>query len=63
MHHFGSKAEIFGFEGSVAIRKAIEKFSPDVLISAHIHEAGGTEEIVGKTLVINVSRREKIFEI
>jgi hypothetical protein len=63
MHHYGSKAEMFGFKGSQAIRKAIEKFSPDVLISAHIHEAAGMEETIGSTLVINVSRKEKIFEI
>ena len=63
IHHYGSKAEMFGFEGSHAVSRAIEKFSPDVLISAHIHEASGMEEMVGKTLVINVSRKEKIFEI
>jgi len=63
MHPFGSKAEIFGFLGSRAIRKAIEKFEPDILINAHIHEAGGLHEKIGKTYVINVSRKEKIFEI
>ena len=63
MHPLGSKAEIFGFEGSLAIRKAIEYFTPDVLITAHIHEAGGLHEKIGNTLVINVSRKEKIFEI
>ena len=63
MHPFGSKTEIFGFKGSKAIRKAIEKFSPDILINSHIHEAGGIEEKIGKTQVINVSRKEKIFEI
>lgn len=63
MHPFGSKSEIFGFQGSRAIRKAIEKFSPDILINAHIHEASGLHEKIGKTMVINVSRKEKIFEI
>jgi len=63
MHPFGSKAEIFGFLGSKAIRKAIEKFSPDILITAHIHEAGGLHEKIGKTNVINVSRKEKVFKI
>lgn len=63
MHPFGSKAEMFGFPGSRAIRKAIDKFKPEVLINAHVHEAGGMEEKIGKTRVINVSRKEKIFEI
>lgn len=63
MHPLGSKAEIFGFPGSVAVRKAVDKFKPEILIDAHIHEAGGMEETIGSTRVINVSRREKIFEI
>ena len=63
MHPRGSKSEFFGFPGSESITKAIKKFSPDVLINAHIHEAGGLQEKIGKTRVINVSRKEKIFEI
>jgi len=63
MHHQGSKAEIFGFKGSKAVRKAIEEFHPDVLISAHIHEAGGLQEKIKNTFVINVSRNPTIFEI
>lgn len=63
MHHKGSKAELTGFEGSKAIRKAIKEFHPDFVISAHIHEAGGIEEKIGKTRIINVSRKPIIFEI
>jgi Icc-related predicted phosphoesterase len=63
MHPRGSKAEFSGFPGSVAVRKAIKEFHPDILITAHIHEASGLEENMGKTKVINVSRKEKIFEI
>ncbi|VVB82818.1 Calcineurin-like phosphoesterase [uncultured archaeon] len=63
MHPKGSKAEFSGFPGSVAIRKAIKEFQPNILITAHIHEAAGIEEDIGKTRVINVSRKEKIFEI
>ncbi len=63
MHPRGSKAEFSGFPGSKAVRKAINEFHPKVLITAHIHEAGGMEEKIGKTRVINVSRKEKIFEI
>ena len=63
MHPRGSKAEFSGFKGSKAIRKAIKEFHPDILINAHIHEASGIEEEMGKTKVINVSRKAKIFEI
>jgi len=48
---------------STAVRKAIEKFQPDIAICGHVHEAAGMEEMIGKTRVINVSRKEKIFEI
>ncbi|MEX2017161.1 MAG: metallophosphoesterase [Candidatus Pacearchaeota archaeon] len=63
MHPAGSKAEIFGFKGSNAITKAIYEFQPDIVITSHIHEASGLEENFGKTKVINVSRKEKVFEI
>jgi len=59
----GSISEFSGFHGSKAVAKAIKEFSPNVLISSHIHEAGGIEEQIGKTKVINVSRKAKIFEI
>ncbi|MEK6824145.1 MAG: metallophosphoesterase [Nanoarchaeota archaeon] len=62
-HHAGSKAEFTGFSGSKAIRKAIEKFQPDLVLSAHIHEAGGIEEQIGKTRIINVARKPVIFDI
>ena len=62
-HHKGSKAEFSGFPGSKAVRKAIKEFKPDIVISAHIHEAGGIEEKIGKTRIINVSKKPKIFEI
>ena len=63
MHAKGSASEFSGFEGSEAITKAIKKFHPDLLINAHIHEAGGIEEKIGKTRVINVSRNPAIIEI
>ncbi len=63
MHPHGSKAEFSGWPGSKAVKKAIEEFKPDILISAHIHEAGGIEEKIGKTKVINVARKPKIFEL
>lgn len=63
MHPQGTKSEFSGFGGSKSIRKAIEKYQPEFAIFSHIHEAGGIEEQIGKTKVINVSRKEKIFEI
>lgn len=63
IHPKGSVSEITGFEGSEAVRKAIEKFQPDFAICSHIHEAGGLYEKIGKTRVINVSRKPSIFEI
>ncbi len=63
MHPKGSKAEFSGFKGSKAVEKAIKEFHPDIAICSHIHEAAGIEEKIGKTKVINVSRKEKIFEI
>ena len=63
MHPRGSKAEFSGFKGSKAVEKAIKEFHPDIAICSHIHEAAGIEEKIGKTKVINVSRKAKIFEI
>ena len=63
MHPQGTKSEFSGFKGSKAVREAIEKFQPDVAIFSHIHEAAGTEDQIGKTKVMNVSRKGKIFEV
>jgi Icc-related predicted phosphoesterase len=63
MHPRGGRAEFSGFKGSRAVKKALKEFKPDVLISAHIHEAGGIEEKIGNTKVINVARHPTIFEI
>ena len=62
-HPFGSKSEFSGVPGSLAIRKAIQKFKPDILLHGHIHEASGVEEMIGKTRVINVSGEGRIIEI
>lgn len=63
MHPRGSKSEFSGFDGSSSVRKAIEKFKPDLLLHGHIHEASGMEEKIGKTRVINVAREGKVIEI
>jgi uncharacterized protein len=49
--------------GSEGVKKAIEKFKPDILLCSHVHEAEGIEEIVGKTKVFNVGRHGRIIDI
>ena len=63
MHPRGSISEFSGFQGSEAITKAIKRFKPDFLLHGHIHEAGGFEERIDSTRVINVGREGKIIEI
>ncbi len=58
-----SKAEFTGFKGSDAVLEALKLLKPNILISAHIHEAGGIEEKIGNTYVFHVSRKEKILEL
>lgn len=59
----GSISEFSGFPGSKAVERAIREFKPDILITGHIHEAGGLQEKIGKTRVIHVARKPTIFEI
>ena len=49
--------------GSPGVKKAIDKFKPDIMLCSHVHEADGLEEKVGRTKVINVGRKGKIFDI
>ena len=49
--------------GSTAIRKAIEKFHPDIVLCSHVHEAEGLEDKIGNTLVISVGKNGRIIEI
>jgi len=64
--HLHAKDLIFermGFYGDEVLRDVVEKFQPDVLISAHIHEIEGLEDRIGKTRVVQVGRRGTILEI
>jgi len=63
MHPSNTKAEFSGIEGSISIKKAIDKFKPDLLLCGHIHEAEGIEDKIGKTKVLNVGKEGKIVEI
>lgn len=49
--------------GSEGVRRAIDKFKPDIAICSHVHEAEGIEEKIGKTKVINVGKKGKIIVI
>jgi Icc-related predicted phosphoesterase len=65
VHPTGTKMEKFTniFPGSEGIKKAVEKFKPDLLLCSHVHEAEGIEEKIGKTVVLNVGKMGKIIEI
>ena len=49
--------------GSNGVKKAVEKFKPDILLCSHVHEAEGIEEKIGNTRVINVGKKGKIIEL
>ena len=65
VHPSDTKMEKFTkiFPGSTGIRKAVEKFKPDILLCSHVHEAEGLEEMIGKTRVINVGTKGMIIDI
>lgn len=63
VHARGTNAEFSGIRGDKLLRKAVEDFKPDILISGHIHEAEGLEDKIGKTKVIQVGRKGMILEI
>jgi len=63
LHPAGTKSELSGWGGNKGIRKAIDKFKPDLVLHSHIHELEGAEEEKGKTKILNVGRKGKIIEI
>ena len=65
VHPSETKMERFTrfFPGSDAVKKAVDKFHPDILLCSHVHEAEGIEEKIGRTRVINVGRKGKIIEL
>src|SRR3989338_9014164 len=50
------------FPGSSGVKKALDRFRPDILLCSHVHEAEGIEEIIGGSKVINVGRKGKVIE-
>lgn len=63
LHASGTKSELSGVPGNEGLRRAIDELQPDLFIHSHIHELEGVEEKIGKTKVVNVGRRGKIFEV
>jgi len=65
VHPSGTKMEKLTsfFPGSSGVKKAIEKFQPDLMLCSHVHEAEGIEEKIGKTKIINVGKKGIIFEV
>ncbi|MBI4162155.1 MAG: metallophosphoesterase [Candidatus Aenigmarchaeota archaeon] len=63
-HAEGSLAErIAQFSGSEGVRKAIEKFKPDIHIHGHVHQTENMEEKIGRTASFTVGPKGKIIEI
>ncbi|MDD5194024.1 MAG: metallophosphoesterase, partial [Candidatus Nanoarchaeia archaeon] len=63
LHASGTKSELSGIPGNKGLRKAIDKFQPDIFLSGHIHEAEGMKEKIGKTRVYSIGRRGTIIEL
>ncbi len=65
VHPSETKMEKFTdfFKGSSGVKKAVEKFKPNILLCSHVHEAEGIEEMIGKTKIINVGKKGKIIEV
>ncbi len=64
--HVQPNNSIFGlglFPGNSGVRKAIERFQPDIHICGHVHETQGMEERIGKTRVLNVGKSGRIIEV
>jgi Icc-related predicted phosphoesterase len=42
--------------GSEGLRRYIEAKKPDLVLCSHIHESGGQEDAIGKTMIFNLGR-------
>ena len=64
VHPSGSRAEKMTtlFPGSSGVANFILKYSPNIHICGHVHEAEGLEEKIGNTKVYNVGEKGKIID-
>ena len=63
---FETKCDIIMEEehcGNESIRKFIEKMQPEIAICGHIHDTFGTEDLIGKTHVMNPGPEGRIINI
>ncbi len=63
LHASGTAAEFSGIQGDKILRRAVNGTKPDLLISAHIHEGEGIEDVIGKTRVVQVGKHGTILDI
>jgi Icc-related predicted phosphoesterase len=63
LHAEGTAAEFSGVAGESVLRRAALEFKPEVLISAHIHEAEGLRDRIGETRVVQVGKKGEVLEI
>lgn len=49
--------------GSIAIRRIIEEFQPEINFCSHVHECYGKEDFIGKTKIVNVGELRRGCEI
>lgn len=42
--------------GSEALRKIIEEFQPELVLSSHVHESAGNTDTIGKTRIANIGK-------
>lgn len=61
---FGTDLDNIGFHtGNLSVRRAIERFQPNLCLCGHMHETFGKEVFIGSTRVINVGPEGMILEL
>lgn len=61
LHVKESLAEFSGIPGDYFLKKIVEEFQPDIVISGHVHEAEGLESKIGKTRIFHTGRSGRII--
>ena len=53
----------FGDLGSTAVRAAVERLQPKLLLCGHVHDSWGARAMIGETLVANLGPVPVTFEV